>query len=237
MTDPTGEQARRNLYGRRRGHPLRARRRDLLARHLPALEINLAPDNGVIDPTTLFDGRVDEIWLEIGFGAGEHLMTQAVAYPNHGMIGCEPFINGVARLIAGCHDHQLTNVRVFVDDARLLLDALPTACLSRVFVLFPDPWPKRRHHKRRFISESGVAELARVLDDGGALRVATDHEEFCRWTLLYILSNGAFTWTARRSNDWRERGEGAPATRYERKAIAAGRRPIYLSFVRRARRQ
>ena len=188
-----------------------------------------------LDPTTLFDHPVDEIWLEVGFGAGEHLMAQAIAHPNHGMIGCEPFINGVARLVTECYDGGVANVRVFVDDARLLIDVLPAACLSRVFVLFPDPWPKRRHHKRRFISATGVVELARVLGDGGTLRVATDHPEFCRWTLFHVLSNSAFAWTARGTDDWCSRDESTPPTRYELKAAAAGRRPIYLCFARRPR--
>ena len=237
MTGPATARARRNLHGRRHGHRLRARQRDLLARHLPALEIALAPDGGAIDPWTLFDRPVDEIWLEVGFGAGEHLIAQAIAHPEHGMIGCEPFINGVARLVAACHDRELANVRVFVDDARLLLEALPAACLSRVFVLFPDPWPKRRHHKRRFVSAPAVAELARVLADGGTLRVATDHGEFCRWTLFHVLADDAFTWTARSADDWRRREAGTPPTRYERKATAAGRAPIHLCFARRARRR
>ena len=227
--------ARRNLHGRRHGHRLRARQRRLLARHLPALKIDLAAFGGSIDPRTLFDRPVDEIWLEIGFGAGEHLIAQAVAHPNHGIIGCEPFINGVARLVVGCHDAEVANVRVFVDDARLLVEALPTACLSRVFFLFPDPWPKRRHHKRRFISAAAVAELARVLDDGGTLRVVTDHPDFCRWTLFHVLSNDAFAWTASGVNDWRAREEGSPPTRYELKASAAGRRSTYLCFVRQRR--
>ena len=224
----------RVLHGRRRGHRLRARQRDLLARHLPALEIALPADGAALDPAALFDRPVDQLWLEIGFGAGEHLVAQALAHPEHGMIGCEPFVNGVARLVAACHDRGIGNVRVFVDDARLLIAALPAACLSRVFVLFPDPWPKRRHHKRRLLGAPLVAELARVLAVGGVLRVATDHAGFCRWALYHVLANRAFAWTARRARDWRARDPCAPATRYERKALAAGRRPVHLTFVRAA---
>ena len=235
MIGAAGSQTRRNLHGRRHGHRLRPRQRDLLARHLPSIEVKLPEDGRCIDPTTLFSGAVDEVWLEVGFGGGEHLAAQAAAHPAHGMIGCEPFINGVARLITACHEKQLNNVRVFVDDARQLLDALPDGCLTRIFILFPDPWPKRRHQKRRFVSASGAMELARVLRDNGELRIATDHAEFCRWALFYVLSNGSFGWTAIAPRDWRERDESAPETRYERKAVAAGRRPTYLSFVRRAR--
>ncbi len=235
MTVPADSQTRRNLHGRRHGHRLRPRQRDLLEHYLPGIEVTLPEGGRRIDPTALFGGAVDEVWLEVGFGGGEHLAAQAAANPPHGMIGCEPFINGVARLIAACHENKLNNVRVFVDDARLLLEALPDGCLTRIFILFPDPWPKRRHQKRRFVSASSAKELARVLRNNGELRIATDHGEFCRWALFHILSNGSFVWPAIAPHDWRERYESAPETRYERKAVAAGRRPTYLSFVRKTR--
>ena len=235
MTGAAVSRRKRNLHGRRKGHRLRPRQRDLLDYYLPSIEVKLPEGGRRIDPTTLFGGAVDEVWLEVGFGGGEHLAAQAASHPAYGMIGCEPFINGVARLITSCHEKKLKNVRVFVDDARLLLEALPDGCLTRIFVLFPDPWPKRRHQKRRFVSAGGAMELARVLRDNGELRIATDHAEFCRWALFYVLSNGSFGWTAIAPRDWLERDESAPETRYERKAVAAGRRPTYLSFVRSAR--
>ena len=173
--------------------------------------------------------------LEIGFGAGEHLATQAAAHPECGFIGCEPYINGVARFISEWHSRKLVNVRLFQDDARLLVAALPPASIARIFLLFPDPWPKRRHQKRRIIGPDTLSDLARVLCDGGELRFATDHSEFCRWVLFYVLENGAFAWSAREAADWRVRPGDWPATRYEKKALSQGRRPTYLAFARRPR--
>ncbi len=171
----------------------------------------------------------------MGFGTGEHLAAQAESHPGTGFIGCEPFVNGVARLLALIADRNLGNVRVFADDARLVLEALGPASIGRAFVLFPDPWPKSRHHKRRFIAPATVDALARVLKDGAELRVATDHAEFCRWTLRHVLAHAAFEWPARGPADWRIRPPDWPATRYGVKAEAAGSHSVYLTFRRRPR--
>jgi tRNA (guanine-N7-)-methyltransferase len=233
MAVDAAEHSKRNLHGRRRGHRLRPHQRDLLAGHLSDLEIRVpAAGDEFIDCSSLFAVGTGEIWLEIGFGAGEHLVAQAAAHPECGFIGCEPYLNGVARFISDWHNRKLVNVRLFQDDARLLMAALPPASISRIFLLFPDPWPKRRHQKRRIVGHDTLPEFARILCDGGELRFATDHSEFCRWALFHILGNDAFAWRACEAADWRARPEDWPATRYEQKALSQGRRPTYLSFAR-----
>jgi tRNA (guanine-N7-)-methyltransferase len=222
---------RRILYGRRRGHRLRPERRRLLTERLPELEIRL-PESGRLDPAQLSGGR--PLWLEIGFGGGEHLIWQAKAHPEVLLIGCEPYINGVARLLALAEAAGLGNIRVLVDDARLLLRALPGACLERIFVLFPDPWPKSRHHKRRIVNPETAAAFARLLVQGGEVRLATDDIGYGRAMLSTLLAEPGLEWLAERPADWRGRSADWPATRYEEKAIAAGRRPLYLRFRRRA---
>ena len=183
----------------------------------------------------LFDAPVEAVWLEIGFGAGEHLAAQAEAHPAVGFIGCEVFENGVAKLLAEIEQHQLSNIRLFLDDARLLLAALSEASLARVFILFPDPWPKLRHHKRRIVSRTTLDALARVMIDGAELRLATDDRGYLAWMLEHTTRHPDFQWLARRPADWRNRPSDWPATRYEQKAIAAGRRPTFLCFRRRPR--
>ncbi len=221
----------RLIYGRRHGKKLRPGRQALIERLLPKLRVVL-PDSGALDARALFDRPVAEVWLEVGFGAGEHLAAQARAHPDIGMIGCEPFVNGVAGLLAKVAAEDLRNVRVLADDARPLLEALPEAAIGRLFVLFPDPWPKKRHHKRRFVNRANLEICARILRDGGELRIATDHPEHCRWILDHLRRHGAFEWLARRPGDWRARANDWPETRYEAKARAQGRQPVFLRFRR-----
>jgi len=201
---------------------------------LPALSLAL-PERGGLDPRTLFPAPKRELWLEIGFGAGEHLAAQAAAHPDIGFIGAEVFENGVVKLLAAVREGGLENVRVLVDDARLLLAALPDRSLGRVFILFPDPWPKLRHHKRRMVSPATLDQLARLMRDGAELRLATDDVGYLRWMLELAPVHPAFEWTARGPADWRRRPPDWPGTRYERKAILAGRQPCFLSLVRRPR--
>src|SRR5262249_9537824 len=151
--------------------------------------------------------------LEVGFGGGEHLAAQALAHPDTGFIGCEPFVNGVAKLLTQLDAQRIGNVRVLMDDARLLIPRLPDRSLSTVFVLFPLPWPKLRHHKRRFVQASMLDQLARVLRPGGMLRVATDHSDYSAWTLQHLMTDSRFRWTADRPADWSVRGDDWPATR------------------------
>lgn len=237
---------RRTLYGRRKGRPLRNRQRELIAALLPKLELALPEpgQNGAIDCLEL--GKIfprpgtehtTEIGLEIGFGSGEHLLAQALRRPDVGFIGCEPYETGVAKLLASIHRARakgapVENIRICREDGQALLAALPDQCLRRVFLLFPDPWPKMRHHKRRFITPDTVGELARVLSDGAELRVATDHPGYCRWALSHVTGTPAFLWQADGPDDWRQRPSDGPETRYEAKARVAGRACYYLSFRR-----
>lgn len=221
------------FYGRRKGKPLKAGRELLLETLLPRLRIE-AP-TGPLDPKTLFPSAPRQVWLEIGFGSGEHLAAQAAAEPAVGFIGAEVFLNGVASLLRYVDAQKLANVRVYDNDVRALLPQLPDASLSRVSLLFPDPWPKTRHAKRRFVGPKMLAELSRVLANGGEFRVATDHPVYARWILMHVPEHPDFTWAVTGPEDWRVRPVDSAPTRYEQKAVAAGRRPMFLRFLRRNR--
>jgi tRNA (guanine-N7-)-methyltransferase len=225
----TGSELR--SFGRRRARRLRAHQATLVTDLLPRLRPDLAqsPKSGL---TRLFPTDIREIWLEIGFGGGEHLAAQAAAHPECGLIGCEPYITGVARLLALAGERGLTNLRVVVDDARLLLEALPDGCLERIFVLFPDPWPKTRHHKRRIVNPATAAQFARLLAPGGELRLATDDMDYARAMLLAVLPERRLTWLAREPAGWRQPPPDWVKTRYQEKALAAGRRCVFLRFER-----
>jgi tRNA (guanine-N7-)-methyltransferase len=221
---------------------LRRGRRLVAESLLPRIAITL-PDQGLLDPLTLFAAPppevwleavwLDAVWLEIGFGGGEHLVQQAEQHPAIGFIGCEVFENGIARLVGEVARSDLRNIRVFADDARLLLDCLVPASIGRVFILFPDPWPKQRHHKRRLVARATLDRLACVMQPGAELRLATDDRDYLRWMLEHVTAHPDFEWLARTPADWRERSIDWPATRYEEKARAAGRAPVFLRFVRR----
>jgi len=221
---------RRLLYGRRKGHKLRQKQSGLVETLLPRLRVGLPDGAGRLDPRSCFTPAVTKIWLEIGFGGGEHLHAQALANPNVGLIGCEPFINGVAKLLNMIDESGAGNIRIYDDDARDLLDVLDDRCLSRIFLLFPDPWPKTRHNKRRFINPANLDRLARVLVPEGEFRFASDIPDYVRWTLAHVRAHGAFEWCAQGPDDWRKRPADWPGTRYEAKALEAGRVPSYLTF-------
>lgn len=227
------EELRRKVFGRRSGHKLRARQSEILETGLNRLSVAVPPAGTGLDPRSLFARPVADVWFEIGFGGGEHLAAQAEANPDVGFIGAEPFVNGMASLLRHVDERGLDNVRVLADDARLLLAALPEASLGRVFLLFPDPWPKSRHHKRRFVQTETLDLIARALRPGGEFRVASDIMGYIEWTLAVIRPHEAFEWTAERPDDWRVRPDDWPPTRYEAKAVAAGRKPAYLRFRRR----
>lgn len=227
--DPQGVAAAR-LYGRRKGKKLRPHQAKLLETLLPHLALDLSRP---IDATALFAGQPTAIFLEIGFGGGEHLAAEAEAHPDCGLIGCEYFENGLAKALALLEAKKLDNVRLYCGDAGKVVDALPAAALARVYLLYPDPWPKRRQRKRRFLSDPMLAALARVMRAGGELRFATDIDDNAGWTLARVLRSPDFIWKAETATDWREPWPGWTATRYEAKARAAGRMPAYLTFVRR----
>ncbi len=202
---------------------------------LPRLRIPVAGE-ATVRPEDLFADGPEEIWLEIGFGAGEHLAAQAGSHPRVGFLGCEPFIDGVANLLAQIEGEDLGNVRILDDDARLLFDALPEACLDRVFLLFNDPWPKKRHEKRRFLNRGNLDALGRLMKDGAELRFASDDLVYAVWSLEQVVRHPDFAWTARRPADWRTPPADGFTTRYEAKAKAAGRACTYLGFQRLPRR-
>ena len=224
-----GETPRRALYGRSRGKTLRTHHASLIAERLPGLEI--APE-AIRNARDLFPFAAQEIWLEIGFGGGEHLLAQAKAHRDIGFIGCEPFINGVAKALAGIEEARLDNIRLRAGDAGALIAHLPAASLSRAFILYPDPWPKRRHNKRRLISDAMIRELARVVRPGAELCFATDIDDYAGWTLHRFLASPDFAWRAREADDWRRPWPDWPGTRYEAKARREGRKPVYLTFSR-----
>jgi tRNA (guanine-N7-)-methyltransferase len=208
---------------------LRAHHARLVAERLPELEVDAAT---LVSRAPLFAFEPRELWLEIGFGGGEHLIAQARAHPDVGFIGCEPFVNGVAKTLAALEIHGLENVRLRAGDARSLVEALPPESLSRIFILYPDPWPKRRHRKRRVISTEMIGEIARAARSGAILRFATDIDDYAGWTLSRFLDSPDFRWTAGAADDWRVPWDDWSPTRYEAKARAAGRASAYLTFIR-----
>lgn len=222
------------LYGRRKGRPLRRSLQELLDHELPRRRLTLPEGQGILELETLFPGK-REVWLEVGFGGGEHLAAQAAANPEVGLIGAEIFRNGIATLLRALVEQDCDNVLIFEEDARLLLPALPEASLSRVFLLFPDPWPKSRHHKRRFIQPETLDQLAHLLRDDAEFRLASDDPTYVTWMLRHLLAHPDFVWLAERAEDWRQRPADWPATRYEVKALAEGRKPVFLRFRRRRR--
>ena len=219
------------FFGRRRGKQLRAGQVAALAARLPRLAIDLEPPPPE-DLRDLFADPVTNVWLEIGFGGGEHLLQSLQTEPATGFIGVEPFINGMAKLMAALEDDLPGNLRVYDDDATRLLDWLPVDSISGVDLLYPDPWPKRRHWKRRFVSSANLDRLARVMRSGATLRFASDIDSYVNWTLLLTRDHPHFEWMARSAADWRLPFAGWPGTRYEAKAIREGRRPAYLTFSR-----
>lgn len=233
-TDPADNEDHR-FYGRRKGHALRPARRKLVETLLPELRITLPPDGGVIDLASLFGEEKVAYWMEIGFGGGEHLAAIAAANPDIGFIGCEPFVNGVATLLAQIDAQSLTNIRIYDDDARHLLPALPDAAFQRLYLLYADPWPKKRHNRRRFVQPDTVDTFARLLESGGEFRFASDFMDYVRWVLARTADHPAFQWVAHGPADWRMRPGDSVETRYEAKAKMAGSQCVYLRFARRSR--
>jgi len=218
------------LHGRRRGKKLRGHQASLLEAALPHLAFDAAKLSSGID--FLFPEGPSALWLEIGFGGGEHLAAEAFAHPETGYIGCEAFLNGIAKALALIEAKSLRNVRLYNCDARVVIEALPPGVLDGVYLLYPDPWPKRRHHGRRFLSSEMLARLARVMRPGAELRFATDVDSNAGWTLANVIRSPDFVWAAASNLDWQTPWAGWTGTRYEAKALRAGRRPVYLTFLR-----
>jgi tRNA (guanine-N7-)-methyltransferase len=233
MAKHTPTPGERRLYGRRKGHDLSPRRQALVDNVLPTIRPEIDGE-GRVDLRGPVAGR-DRLWLEIGFGGGEHLAWQAAHHPEITMIGAEPFLNGVASLLAHAEDGALCNIRIIDNDVRPLLEALPAASVERIMVLFPDPWPKARHKRRRIVNRWSADRFAELLADGGELRMATDIMDYARWMMAAVWPHPDFVWTAQSPGDWRNRPSDWPETRYEAKARREGRTPVYLTFRRRPR--
>jgi tRNA (guanine-N7-)-methyltransferase len=219
----------RAFFGRRKGHALKPRQAELFDSLLPKIGLDLAKP-APADLRALFPRAVDEVRLEIGFGGAEHLIAQAQANPNVGYIGTDAFLNGVAKALVAIDAHKLDNVLLYFGDASALLDWLPAGALSRLDLLYPDPWPKRRHWKRRFVQDESLKRIARILQNGGEFRFATDIPSYADHVLMRTLRSSDFTWTATTADDWRKPWAGFVRTRYEAKAIREGRTPAYFIF-------
>jgi tRNA (guanine-N7-)-methyltransferase len=218
-----------SFFGRRKGHKLRSHQADLIEHLLPRLSLDIATP-GTPDLADLFDQPVDEIRLEIGFGGGEHLVAEARGFPNLGFIGCEPYVNGMAKILTQIEAHNIDNVRLFAGGAAELLAWLPQHALARIDLIHPDPWPKRRHWKRRFVQDATVTAMARALKSSGEFRFVSDIDDYCAWTLAHLARSPDFVWTAERADDWRLPWADYTMTRYGRKAEREGRHAAYLRF-------
>ncbi len=226
------EAERKAFFGRRSAHKLHPTQEKLAQELLPKVKLDL-PDvqDGLAG---VFEQTEAKNFIEIGYGGGEHLSRQAQENRDANFIGCEPFIGGIGKMLMAIDDHQLTNVRLYTDDALHLLKVLPQAQFDGAYLLYPDPWPKKRHHKRRFINAVTLDMLARILKPGAQLRVATDIEDYATWTLGHIVRHPQFEWPVAKAGSWHQPWDGWQATRYEQKARKEGRdTSFYFSFIRR----
>jgi tRNA (guanine-N7-)-methyltransferase len=229
MTEPdTPQRRRRTIYGRRKGPALSAHQEHLRETLLPKLLLHIEAGR---NPRTYFPD-VDDVWLETGYGGGEHLLWQAQNNPRIGLIGAEPYISGTAKLLSKLDANAPPpNIRLHEDDARDIIAALPDASIGRFFLLFPDPWPKTRHHKRRFLQMEMLDHLARILRSGAELRFASDDAGYLAYALERLMAHDAFQWTAAGPSDWKTRVPDWPQTRYEAKELHGP--PVFLRFIRR----
>ncbi len=219
------------FYGRRKGRPMSPLQQSALEMGLRRYGIDLKAQPPA-DIRELFDPKVSDVRLEIGFGGGEHLNHEAGTNPGTGFIGVEPFVNSMAKLMGVLAATPIGNLRLHDDDATQLLDWLPDNSLAGIDLLYPDPWQKKKHWKRRFVSAENLDRFARVMMKGGRFRFASDIDSYVNWTILACRAHGAFEWQASDSDDWNTPYAGWPGTRYEAKALREGRRPCYLTFIR-----
>ncbi|PCI62741.1 MAG: tRNA (guanosine(46)-N7)-methyltransferase TrmB [Kordiimonadales bacterium] len=222
------------FFGRRKGKTLSPRQYSLVDRMMPEIGVVLPGGSGApFVPSDMYSTPKTKIWLEIGFGKGEHIAWQAKANPEIGLIGCEPYLNGVVGLLQHIDEGEIDNIRVYGDDARHVIRALPDASVERVFLLHPDPWPKKKHAKRRFVNPANLDDIARILKDGGEFRVGTDHPLYREWTSIQMTARSDFLWLAEGPQDWLVRPDDWPETRYEAKALEG--KATYFRFARVAR--
>lgn len=231
MTEGRKSRSSEAFFGRRRGKTIRPTQAEALAEGLARYRLGL-DSPAPLDLRTLFAGEVEKVRLEIGFGGGEHLLHEAEGNPGAGFIGVEPFVNSMAKLTVALAEKPRANLRVYDDDATRLLDWLPDASLAGIDLLYPDPWPKKKHWKRRFVSDVNLRRFARVLESGGRFRFASDIDSYVNWTLLHCAAHGGFAWEAAEATDWRNAYPNWPGTRYEAKALRERRTPAYLTFRR-----
>mgnify|MGYP001061762614 CR=1 FL=1 len=229
--EPRRSRSTEAFFGRRRGKPVRPQQAVALEKGLARFGLDLAAP-APADLRTLFEADVSKVRLEIGFGAGEHLRHIAANNPDAGFIGVEPFVNGMAKMTTVLDEKPLANIRLYDDDATRLLDWLPEASLDGIDLFYPDPWPKKKHWKRRFVNTANLDRFARALKPGGRFRFASDIDTYVNWTLLHCRAHDAFEWQAADAKDWHTPYEGWTRTRYEAKAIRENRTPAYLTFVR-----
>jgi tRNA (guanine-N7-)-methyltransferase len=227
--DGAAVHAHGSFFGRRKGHKLRLHQADLIEHLLPRLAFDIGSPS-LTDLAAPFDAPVESVRLEIGFGGGEHLIAEARAFPKTGFIGCEPYVNGMAKILAQIEAQGIGNIRLFAGDAAELLAWAPRHSLARIDLIHPDPWPKRRHWKRRFVQDATITAMARVLVPDGEFRFVSDIGDYCAWTLAHLLRAPDFIWTAEQASDWRLPWVGYTMTRYGRKAEREGRRAAYLRF-------
>jgi tRNA (guanine-N7-)-methyltransferase len=220
-----------SFFGRRKGHKLRIHQADLIAHLLPQLALDIGSP-APADLSELFDDGIETIRLEIGFGGGEHLIAEAQAFPDIGFIGCEPYVNGMAKILTQIEAVNIRNIRLYAGDAAELVAWAPPQSMARIDLIHPDPWPKRRHWKRRFVQDATVAAMARILKPQGEFRFVSDIDDYCAWTLAHLLRSPDFFWTAERAADWHLPWAGYTMTRYGRKAEREGRKAAYLRFRR-----
>jgi tRNA (guanine-N7-)-methyltransferase len=229
--DGAAAHAHGSFFGRRKGHKLRIHQADLIAHLLPQLALDIGSP-APADLSELFDDGIETIRLEIGFGGGEHLIAEAQAFPDIGFIGCEPYVNGMAKILTQIEAVNIRNIRLYAGDAAELVAWAPPQSMARIDLIHPDPWPKRRHWKRRFVQDATVAAMARILKPQGEFRFVSDIDDYCAWTLAHLLRSPDFFWTAERAADWHLPWAGYTVTRYGRKAEREGRKAAYLRFRR-----
>lgn len=230
---PATDHGHGSFFGRRKGHKLRNHQADLIAHLLPRLVLDIE-NTDASDLGALFTTPVNDVRLEIGFGGGEHLIAEALAFPQTGFIGCEPYVNGMAKILAQIEAHNIANIRLFAGDAAELLAWAKPSSFKRIDLIHPDPWPKRRHWKRRFVQDATIGQMSRILDPRGEFRFVSDIDDYCSWTLMHMQRSADFAWTAERADDWRMPWPHYTMTRYGRKADREGRKASYLIFKRTA---
>jgi tRNA (guanine-N7-)-methyltransferase len=226
-----GDRRGGSFFGRRKGHKLRPHQLDLVEQLLPRLALDISSESPN-DLGEVFDRPVAEVRLEIGFGGGEHLIAEALNFPDTGFIGCEPYVNGMAKILTQIEAHNIANIRLFAGDAAELLAWAPPRSLVRIDLIHPDPWPKRRHWKRRFVQDATVNAMARILKTSGEFRFVSDIDDYCAWTLAHLVRSPDFEWMAEHAADWQLPWPDYTMTRYGRKAEREGRKAAYFRFRR-----